>query len=254
MMQMKKITLDRSTIHGAISLEVQGGKIKPWRIPYEEKDLYYPNGLDGKAEMPAGVRISFISNTTKFELQYESNADLLQFDVLIDGQLYHTYELGYGQSSLTVTDMSSEPKKIDIYLFQRRVLSLKHLWIERAANWEPYTSNQKKWITYGSSITQCGEAESPSQTWPVITAKNLDLDLTCLGFGGQCHFEPMLARLIRDTPADFISLCAGINSYGSGTYNKRSFIPTLVGFIRILREKHHQIPIVLMSPIFGVEK
>ena len=61
----------------------------------------------------------------------------------------------------------------------------------------------------------------------------------------------MIARTIRDTPVDFISLCAGINIYGSNCYNERTFQAIIIGFIKIIREKHTTVPIVLSSPIYG---
>ena len=61
----------------------------------------------------------------------------------------------------------------------------------------------------------------------------------------------MIARTIRDTPVDFISLCAGINIYGANSYNERTFQAIIIGFIKIIREKQPKVPIVLSSPIYG---
>ena len=33
-------------------------------------------------------------------------------------------------------------------------------------------------------------------------ARTHNLDLTCLGYGGQCHLDPIVASMIRDLPAD----------------------------------------------------
>jgi lysophospholipase L1-like esterase len=60
----------------------------------------------------------------------------------------------------------------------------------------------------------------------------------------------MIARMIRDRPADFISLCVGINMHG-GSVGPRAFLPAIIGFVQIIREKHPHTPILLISPIYS---
>ena len=253
-MTLKKVDLDEQLIHGVISLEKRKGYIKPWRINYKDKDFYTPDQLNGQAEVPAGVRISIFSNTEKIKLEIEPSNSCLEFDIVIDDELFRTYVLKENETILEVEDLPSNNKKIEIYLSQREKVALKTLWIEENAEWHRFSDSRKKWITYGSSITQCHAAESPSQTWPAITAKKLNANLICLGFSGECQYEPMIARLIRDTPADFISLNASINTYNAATYNHRTFQAMVIGFIKIIREKQKAVPIVLSSSIFGVHR
>ncbi|HEV2123154.1 MAG TPA: GDSL-type esterase/lipase family protein [Chloroflexota bacterium] len=103
-------------------------------------------------------------------------------------------------------------------------------------------------------MTQCAAAASPTQTWTAIVARERGLNLTCFGFGGQCHIEPMVARLIRDLPADYISLCLGINVYGARSLTARTFRPAVLGFIAIVRERHPDIPLVVISPIVSAPR
>ena len=77
------------------------------------------------------------------------------------------------------------------------------------------------------------------------------MDLTCLGYGGNCHLEPMIARMIRELPADFLSMKVGINIYGSDSLNVRTFQSAIIGFVKIVREKHPDTPFVVISPIFS---
>ena len=56
-----------------------------------------------------------------------------------------------------------------------------------------------------------GCAASPATTWPATCARVADLNLTSFGFGGQCHMDQAMARVIRDMEADCISLKLGIN-------------------------------------------
>ncbi|GHH97841.1 SGNH/GDSL hydrolase family protein [Neobacillus kokaensis] len=251
---MNPITLNEQTILGAFSLEKIGEYIKPWRINYREKDFYTPNILNGQAEVPAGVRISLVSNTSKIKLEIAPNPFGLEFDILIDNELYRAFVVDANTTCLEAADLPNHSKRLDIYLSQRYKVELKALWIDEDAEWSPINDTRKKWITYGSSITQCYAAESPSQTWPAITAKELDLNLICLGYSGECQYEPMIARMIRDSDVDFIHLNASINSYNAATYNHRTFQAVLIGFIRIIRDEKKNIPIVLSSSIYGAHR
>jgi hypothetical protein len=61
--------------------------------------------------------------------------------------------------------------------------------------------------------------------------------------------EPMLAMMIRDIPADVITLKLGINVHGNGSLNIRSFKAAAIGMVEIIREKHPTTPIGIISPI-----
>ncbi|MBS4219564.1 G-D-S-L family lipolytic protein [Bacillus sp. FJAT-49711] len=248
---MKPIILNSQTLLGAISLEKMGEFIKPWRIFYEDRDFITPDILNGQAEIPAGVRVTFETNSSKIKVEFAPAHTEIEFDIVLDGECRHTAIVKESDSFFICENLSAENKKVEIYLSQQERVLLKNVYIEENAEWKIHSSARKKWLAYGSSITQCHAAESPSLTWPAITAKKLDLDLICLGFSGQCQYEPMIARTIRDTQVDFISLCAGINTYGHSCYNNRTFQAIIIGFIKIIREKQLTVPIVLSSPIYG---
>jgi lysophospholipase L1-like esterase len=60
--------------------------------------------------------------------------------------------------------------------------------------------------------------------------------------------------MMRSLPAEYISLCIGINIYGQATFSPRSLRPAIIGFVELLRENHPNVPITLMSPIWALEK
>jgi len=61
----------------------------------------------------------------------------------------------------------------------------------------------------------------------------------------------MVARLIRDLSADFISLKLGINIQGGASLGPRALLPAIIGFVQIVRDKHADTPITLISPIIS---
>ena len=240
----------RLTWSGAISTEVSDEWVMPWRIEHEERELY-DSELALRAAMAAGVRVTLQSDATTIEGTCNLFEERGQIDLVVDGELVASVDLA-NQTSFQFENLATGTKSIELWLPQFGETRLSGLGIDNDANISAVPgSNAKKWITYGSSISQCSAANSPTQTWPAITARNRGYDLTCLGFGGQCHLDPMIARVIRDREADLISLSLGINIYGAASLSDRTFGPGILGFVKIVREKHPTTPIALLSPIYS---
>jgi lysophospholipase L1-like esterase len=84
-----------------------------------------------------------------------------------------------------------------------------------------------------------------------MVARAHGLDLTCLGFGGQCHIDPLVGRTIGLLPADRISLKLGINTYGGSSFTQRTWGPAVAGLIMGIRERHPATPMLVVSPIMA---
>ena len=235
------------TWQGAISLQKTEDWIMPWRTPHSAHVLF-PEPLLERSAMPAGVRISFRSNTTQVSGSIVPQNESGMLDLCCDGELIDAIDLKQ-KESFAFKGLSDGEKLIELWLPQFGQFQLRSLEIDDNATLEAFTDTRPRWITYGSSITQCRAAASPTQTWPAVVARTHGLNLTCLGYGGQCHLDAMVARMIRDLPADYISMCLGINIQGASSLGPRAFRPAIIGAVQIIREKHPDIPIVLMSPI-----
>jgi len=239
---------------GAISVERAADWSQAWRLPHGELALFPPDALVERAGMPAGVRLTFRSDTTTVAGQIESHDEPAQVDLFVDGEWIGSAPLA-GVDSFQFDGIAlHQPRAerlIELWLPQHGRFRLRGLTVSEGASLALHHDARRRWITYGSSITQCRAASSPSQTWPAIVARGHDVHLTCLGYGGQCHLDPSIARVIRDRPADYLSMCVGINIYGSGSLNARSFRPAIIGFVRIIRERHPSTPFVVMSPIYS---
>ncbi len=237
---------------GAISLEQTEAYTRPWRLPFARRALF-ENDLVLRARTQAGVRLTFVSDTRTLAgqiIEFEANQKL---DLYLDRSFFASVSLA-GEDRFEFSDLPEGEKLIELWLPQRGDFALEELEIDDGATLTEAIDERPRWITYGSSITHCGEAESPSQTWPAIVARALGVNHTNLGYGGQCHLDPLLAMTIRDQPADFISLAVGINVYGHNSFNARSFPSSLIGFVEIIREKQPTTPIALISPIYSFER
>ena len=222
----------------------------PWRIPHQDRILFPPDVLRERAAMPAGVRIAFHSDTATVAGQIEQQSDIGLLDLYCDERFHGSVALA-GRDSFAFGDLPPGEKLIELWLPQVGEFRLTSVELSDGATVTPYDDPRPRWVTYGSSITHCRTAERPSETWPAIVARGHGLNLTCLGYGGNCHLEPMIARMIRDMPAEFISMKVGINIQGSGSLSPRTFGPATIGFVEIIREKHPDTPLVVISPIYS---
>lgn len=235
---------------GHVSKEIKKDSIVPWRIPHSERHYYHPE-LVKRASMPAGVRLYFLSNTSSIKVLFNQAPERSPIDLVIDGDFVSS-SATQNTTISNFNNLGKNIKEIELWLPQFGDFMLTGIEIDEDAELLSGDGpHLPKWITYGSSITQCRHAKSPTKTWPAIVSMEREYDLRCLGFGGQCHLDPMIAILIRDSDADLISLCLGINIYGANSLNKRTFYTGILVFIEIIREKHKKTPIFLISPIYS---
>lgn len=237
---------------GAVDVRHTPQWSQAWRLPHDQIGLFHDENLRSCAGMATGVRIRFITDSSIIAGRSEPAddwTDLTPMDLVVNGEVFGSV-LASADGRFAFDVLPDGEKTIELWLPQYGTLRLNALELSDGATLRPAEPvGGPRLVTYGSSITQCRAAASPTQTWPAIVARQLGLDLTCLGFGGQCHLDSMVARVIRDLPADVIIACVGINIYGGGTLNKRSFLPAILGFMATVRDGHPGIPILVISPI-----
>ena len=243
----------RLTWSGIYSLEKGDGWVKPWRVPFRDLDLYSPgiSGLADRAEMPSGVRLRFATDAMALTVITEPLAEDGNFDLVIDNEIVATTAYKAGATQVAFTPLPSGDKTVEIWLSPAMPVAVRHLELPYGTTLEKSADTRLKWVTYGSSITHCRSAGSPATTWPGVVTRGKNLNLTSMGYGGQCHADPLIVRLIRDRPADFVSVKIGINIYGGASLGLRAFRPAILGTISTIRDGHPDIPFVVCSPIWG---
>lgn len=253
MPSLRRVQLEDAMFEGAVSLERGVGWVRPWRLPFADLRLFPPDDTIGfAAKKPSGVRLRFETDSDRVGVVFDppgKQNDPASIDLTADGRIVATQPVAPSDEKVILQRAAPEPQVVELWLPQACPIALRHLLIDAGTSIRVPPDNRPKWITYGSSISSCAAAHSPARTWPATVARAHNLNLTCLGFGGNCHAEPMVARVIRDLPADFISLKIGINIKGSSSLSPRTFRPAIIGTVKIIREKHPQTPIALISPI-----
>lgn len=234
---------------GAVAWTVHRGRSQPWRLLPEEERYAYAEPRYDKARMAAGVRLSAVVHGGTLEVGLEPGDEpCAPVDVLVDGKL-RRYRL-VGPTELAI-DLPRRRSKVEVWLPHHGTVSVAAAGVVGAAGVEPPPRDGVGWIAYGSSITQCVASEGPSETWPALVAREVGWDLTCMGFGGNCHLDPVAIRTIERLDADVISLCLGVNIHGAATFGARTLPGQIAEFLRRVRLAHPAADIVVSSPIFS---
>jgi len=248
MMKRKRIPVRACRFEGAVSFRRGGGWIQPLRVREEEIPLHAESFVE-RAVTAAGCRLRFATTSRSVALDVEPDAGetVRLFDLTADDAFFGTVRLEPGASSVLFDGLPAGRKVLELWLPTHEEVRIGGLSVDGGAAFSRPPDGRPRWTTYGSSISHCRTAHSPSRTWPATAARLRRLNPTVLGYGGNCHMEPLVAMTIRDLPADFISLKVGINMHG--TVPQRTFRTSLIGMVRTIREKHPTTPIAVISPI-----
>ena len=234
------------------------------------------------ASMPSGCRARFTSDTRTLVVEAQLIANKIGdrpvlpvvFELVVDGEIvashaateYHVMHApDPAKPDVTIIPGSTETivfdsvfdslpagsKSIELWLAPNAGIEIRRFAVDDSAVLSPPPVDvRRRWIHYGSSISHCLEAEHPHGVWPVVAASMAGVNVRNLGLGGQCHLDQFIARIIRDSDADLVSMKVGINVVNLDSMRDRAFLPALHGFLDTIREGKPEIPIVVASPIF----
>lgn len=232
---------------GAVAWTVDGERRRPWRLPPEEEPFSYATALFRQARVAAGVRLGTSIRARTIEIELVGIGDEAgPADVLVDDRLVARQQPG--PSGLHI-ELPPRRVRVEVWLPHRGRVEVGAVRATDVLTADPIPA-AVRWVTYGSSITHCEASDGPSQTWPALVARTLGWDLTCLGFGGECHLDPVVPRTIAGLAPDVVNLCLGINVYGRSSFSGRSWKGQVAELIRRVRTAHASAAIVVGSPIF----
>jgi hypothetical protein len=275
---MHDLDLDRDVIRyaGVQEVERTPGGLALRRLPAWTRPQIIDPALQLIVGMPSGVRLELTTDTTSLEVELVLTLVRLgdfpvypaAVDVVADG------ELVAGQSTIDGTVIGIErdgsiafipgpesttlrfdglppgTKHLEVWLPNAAVVLLRSVRIDDGATaTAPPPEQRRRWVHYGSSISHCLEADRPTGVWPVVAARRADVALESLGLAGQCQLDQLVARTIRDLPADLISMKVGINLVNGDTMRERTFVPAVHGFLDTVRDGHPDTPLIVVSPI-----
>ncbi|RIJ71182.1 lipase [Nakamurella silvestris] len=268
------VPLTQEYLHGAARLERTARGTAPHRLPAWALEQAADPQLTMTQAQPSGVRVTFRTGATAVELTgFRSRVSYSGMPPRPDGSVDLTVDrrpvaaaATYGGDT-TVIDMSTgqvavapgesfrvvfdgltdEEKLIELWLPHNETIELIDIRANAAVT--PVHDERRRWVHHGSSISHGSNAARPTEIWPVAAARQADVDLVNLGFGGSALLDPFLARTIRDTRADLISVKIGINLVNTDLMRLRAFRAATHGFLDTVREGHPSTPLLLISPI-----
>ncbi|ONK13418.1 SGNH/GDSL hydrolase family protein [Streptomyces sp. MP131-18] len=264
-------------LRGALEVERTERGVLPHRLPARARAQCADPQLAMAEAQPSGVRLAFRTRATAVELEALPTKRVYVgvpprpdgvYELLVDGRPAGRAAVT-GGNTLTI-DMAAgtfetEPgpagtlrftglpggtadKDVEIWLPHNEATELVALRTDAPV--EPAADRGRRvWLHHGSSISHGSDAAVPTGTWPARAAALGGVDLVNLGLGGGALLDPFIARTLRDTPADLISLKIGINVVNADLMRLRAFTPAVHGFLDTIREGHPATPLLLVSPI-----
>ena len=238
------------SVVGAHDFDFRPEGVSPRRLPAWTR-AQLPTVMDPIVRMPSGVRLVFNTDSSRIALSAQTTRLVTPpagprpaaFDLVVDGGSPRTWQSTLGNTiwldrnnpesfrlergpahTVVWENLGSGRKQCELWLPHNAFVELRGLELDAGSLLVPVPEpTARRWAHYGSSISHCLEAESPTGIWPAVTASALGLHLVNYGFGGQCHLDQFMARTLRDTPADLISLKVGINVINGDTMRERVF-------------------------------
>ncbi|MEF2978971.1 GDSL-type esterase/lipase family protein [Subtercola sp. YIM 133946] len=261
-------------VSGAAELEPTDRGVRPHRLPTWIRQQFPDPQLLGAEAQPSGVRIAFVTAATRIELVTHPTRVVYvgtdrprgAIDAYVDGRLALRDVLTGGDamqldlqtgSAIPVSGAShttvlaglpAHEKRIELWLPHNETVEVVALNSDAALGEVP--DHPRLWMHHGSSISHGSNAAAPSEIWPAVAARLGGVELRNLGLGGSAVVDPFLARVMRDAPADLISVKLGINVVNFDAMRLRAFVPAVHGFLDTIRDGHPTTPLVLISPIF----
>ncbi|MGW2910348.1 SGNH/GDSL hydrolase family protein [Streptomyces asoensis] len=262
---------------GALGKTTGAAGVTLHRSPDTGRARLDDRAFDFSSSVPSGVRLEMLTDATALELDVVLSVVLLPgmpaagsvFDLVVDGELREPV-VATGQSPVyldpatgslearpaepctvrfAVGDRARE-RRVEIWLPVAPACTLADVRVPDGASLRPAPASGPLWVHYGSSVSQCADADRPTATWPAAVARSAGRSLLNLGLGGQCQLDPFMARAVRDLPASAISLELGINVLNADSMRERAFVPALHGFLDTIRDGHPDTPVLVVTPLF----
>lgn len=229
---------------------------RPWRVTPHLVATARNEHFTNRVSAPAGVRAEVLTDAKKLEIALTplmaGDETPLVVDVVFNGDLIKRAHLTQHATSTPITqlsfDLPARVGRLEVWLPHASGVVLNQIELTGATVCRS-VDPRPRWVTYGSSITHCIEADGPSQTWPALVGRALDLELYGLGLAAQCHLDYAIEEQIAQLAPRYISMCLGINIYGRGSFDERSLPGALYGFIDRVRRQNPQASIAVISPI-----
>ncbi|PYI57140.1 SGNH/GDSL hydrolase family protein [Paenibacillus flagellatus] len=233
------------------------------RLPSRPKHTL-PTAVDQLANSTAGGQIAFRTNSARLSIRVALAGKANMYHMPATGQCGFDIYLGtpgdqqfFGVTRYDHTQQTYEAELFHFPHAEERHVTLnfplyqgvEEVWIgvdPDADVYEPLPyRSAKKAIVYGTSITQGGCATRPGMAYTNIISRRIPIEFVNLGFSGNGRGEPEVARTIAEIEDPALLVL----DYEANAVDTDLMRRTLPEFIRIYREAHPDVPILVLSKI-----
>lgn len=234
----------------------------PWpgtdRVPYPRLDpadrTRVPLDTWMAASIPVGVRLELVGDAQAVRVHYRTTTDQLGYRGAGAGTTFSAWcrerllgevpaVLGEGVAELPLA--SDGVTTIHLPEGMRPLITA----VEAVDGTIEPAPPRPRWVVYGDSIAEGWIASQPGLAWPAQAARQLELDVTNLGFAGAARGEIPCAEQIARLDADVLTVCHGTNCWTRIPHSAELFRAGLAAFLDILRQGHPDTPLVVVSPV-----
>lgn len=151
-----------------------------------------------------------------------------------EGEGYESViELGTNEEREITINFPLYSNVVDLYIGVQKGSVLKKA--------SPY-KNKKPIVYYGSSITQGGCASRPGSSYQSIISRRFNYDFVNLGFSGNAKAEDEMIDYIKN-----LDMSLFVYDYDHNAPSPEHLLKTHEKMFKAVREKHPDMPIVMMS-------
>lgn len=209
----------------------------------------------GTATLPVGVRLELVGDAQSLDVSYATATDDMgyrgpgagtTFAVWRGGQEVDEQPAVLGDGTLRLQLGAGDDRAI-VYLPEGMKPTITAI-APVGGDVEPAPA-QPRWLCYGDSIAEGWIATGPAGAWPAIAGRDRGLDVVNLGYAGSARGEIVSAEHVAALDADVISITHGTNCWTRIPHSVDMMRATTAAFVRIVRDGHPGVPIVLGTPV-----
>ncbi len=216
---------------------------------------FMPSDMWQAAQIPAGLRIEFLTGASTIEIGYRTETGNLGYRGEGAGTTFSAYRSGQKVSEAEAVlgdgvvqlPLSGDPQRpVTVYLPEGMKPVINYVTaVDGSLEVAP---KQPRWLAYGDAMTQGWLASSPSLSWPAVAARKAGLDLCNIGYAGSARAEATTAQMIARIPLEVISVSYGVNCWERIPHSPGLMAESLKAFVGIIRRGHPATPIIVVSP------
>ncbi|HZG87932.1 SGNH/GDSL hydrolase family protein [Paenibacillus sp.] len=238
-----------------------GNGLLPMRFTDAQLEFFERRPHRFRCDNSAGICLDVRTDSAFLRMRYRAaikpgTTEQLLFDVYVDDVLVGVAgdtvtDEGAGEWTIDLPIQPGKPRRVTVYFPYLASVTVEALVLAERASCEPAEPHPRNLLCFGDSITQGMNAVHPSQTYPVLLARQLRMNLLNQAISGFVFHPGMIDPALPYRP-DLVTVAYGTNDWALCDSIER-FEEQADGFIGTLSELYADVPIAVMSPLWRAD-